>query len=794
MKVSSLLLRHFDGIRAGLGRDEVFIDFTSLPSGLIVFDALNGMGKTTILDNMHPYRLMPYRASSYSPDAFSYYDHTYGEARKEVHFSMAGRDYKQVLTVDNGRRKQECYLYVNDDGRWRALNPDGGTRTYDRTIEEVMGTPKMFFTSIFRCQDAVTISESSKKDMKEVFAELLNSDGTLVLGKKAMDVAARLFAHLEGLRRESAPLEKSVSQKEASEKELQTTIASLSFTARDIDALEEEKREKDRELASIDTELALRVDKAKTKERLLSEMEQKRTAYAGIETAGAAREAAYEKKRAALQEKVKALRRTIEAALGLGNADDNEEILDETVKNLSASITLCDTRYVKTNRRLAQQAEYEKTVKKSEMQLERIRANRDHAITMAESALQNMKEKAARLSSTPCSQVEGNSFSSTCLFLEDARAASEAIPAKEEELAALRTKKDPDEERLVAEIVELRKKCDDGPAIEAEAKGILSLKESLEKKKEEAEGKLRALRKHAAALIEKGLAEKELPERLAELSALTAEKDEYVAGSEQEKERISREIDAIEREASAIVLDEELPKRREDLAREVDRIGPSIEEKRRTEGELKKRSGILEETLRQIASAETRLADIAQELEFYNGEISEWRTLAKSLGNDGIIPLEIADAGPAVTSVANELLRVYDSRYSVRLSTQEATKDSKSTKDVFEIMVLDSLTDQVVSLKLMSGGQRTWIEDAVTKAICIYNKLANGREFETIFTDEKDGALDLGKKRAYFAMKRRVLELGGYAQEFCITQTPELRALADAVITLKDGAITLSAN
>ena len=146
--------------------------------------------------------------------------------------------------------------------------------------------------------------------------------------------------------------------------------------------------------------------------------------------------------------------------------------------------------------------------------------------------------------------------------------------------------------------------------------------------------------------------------------------------------------------------------------------------------------------------------------------------LAKALGPDGIIPLEIEDAGPEVARNANELLRVYDSRYTVRLSTREAAKGAKATKDVFDIIVLDAATSKSLSLKLMSGGQKRWIEDAVTKGICVFNKFAKGREFETIFTDEMDGSLDPEKKRSYFAMKRRVLELGGYTQEFCITQTP----------------------
>ena len=224
-------------------------------------------------------------------------------------------------------------------------------------------------------------------------------------------------------------------------------------------------------------------------------------------------------------------------------------------------------------------------------------------------------------------------------------------------------------------ISEIKKKCADRTAIEAEATGILSLKENLEIKKREAEEKLQAIRKHAKALIEKGLAEKELPERLAEQAAHAAEHDEYLAGSEEEKTRITKEIEALVLESSAIVIDEALPDKRKELSEQVAQIGLSIEKKRRTEGEYKVRSGVLEESLRQIASAETRLAALAKETEFYNSEISEWKVLAKALGPDGIIPLEIEDAGPEVARNANELLRVYDSRYTVRLSTQEAAKE-----------------------------------------------------------------------------------------------------------------------
>ena len=588
---------------------------------------------------MQPYRLMPYRASSYSPDAFSYYDHTYGEARKELHFSMTGRDYKQVLTIDNERRKQECYLYAADNGKWRALNPDGGTRTYDRAIDAVMGMPKMFFTSIFRCQDAVTISEASKKDMWEIFAELLNSDGVLALGKKAADVVSKLIGHLEGLRREAVPLEKIVSRKEATEKERQTTLDALIGIAREIDALEKETQKKAGTLAAIDTELALENEKVKTRERLLAVAERKRTRYAEIEEAVSTRKTEYETKAAALKKKNPCAERrhrggirTVRRRRRRGNPRGNGQ--EPYRKHCLVRHQVREGQYKK----LAGQAEHDRLLNKSEMELQRVRANKAHAITTVETSLRNMKEKAAMLTSTPCSAAEGTTFSSTCIFLEDARAALQAIPGKEEELAAFKTSEDPEEERLTGEVTGLKKKCEERPAIETEAKGILSLKENLEIKKREAEEKLQAIRKHVKALIEKGLAEKELPERLAEQVAHAAERGEYLAGSEEEKTRISKEIDALVREASTIVIDEALPEKRKELAEQLSRIGPSIEKKRRTEGEHKVRSGVLEESSRQIASAETRLVVLAKEMEFYNNEIPSGRCSRKHWGRMGSSP------------------------------------------------------------------------------------------------------------------------------------------------------------
>ena len=60
MQPLELTLIGFRGVRDGLGRDELTIDFGAFAGAqLIAVTGANGRGKTTVLDNAHPYLVMP---------------------------------------------------------------------------------------------------------------------------------------------------------------------------------------------------------------------------------------------------------------------------------------------------------------------------------------------------------------------------------------------------------------------------------------------------------------------------------------------------------------------------------------------------------------------------------------------------------------------------------------------------------------------------------------------------------------------------------------------------------------
>ena len=103
-----------------------------------------------------------------------------------------------------------------------------------------------------------------------------------------------------------------------------------------------------------------------------------------------------------------------------------------------------------------------------------------------------------------------------------------------------------------------------------------------------------------------------------------------------------------------------------------------------------------------------------------------------------------------------------------------------------EHMVRDGEVGQSKPMTQMSGGEKVWVNDSLTRAIALYVAQCSGRHYETLFTDESDGPLDADHKRMFMRMKREVLRIGGYAREYFISQTPEMTALADGVIDLDE--------
>ena len=179
-------------------------------------------------------------------------------------------------------------------------------------------------------------------------------------------------------------------------------------------------------------------------------------------------------------------------------------------------------------------------------------------------------------------------------------------------------------------------------------------------------------------------------------------------------------------------------------------------------------------------------ANLQKNVERLEQEIAHWTLLGKACGNDGIIALSIDDAGPTLSAYANDLLlSCYGPRFTVSIRTQVETAKGDA-REGFDVVVFDAKTEDEKSVSTMSGGERVWINEALTRAIALYLAKESGQQYQTLFTDEADGPLDPERKRMFMQMKREVLRIGGYHREFFISQTPELWEMADETISIKE--------
>jgi exonuclease SbcC len=794
-----LQLKNFKGIKAGLGRDEISIDFAALIGELIAIAGTNGAGKTTVLDNMHPYRIMASRATAYAPGSFSYYDQTYGVAQKVLRWEHEGQIYESVIIIKgaNKTKTQECYLHcVDGPTTWPARLPDGTTSdgkaaTYDKLVEYILGTPEMFFTAVFSCQGRKTLADYTNGDIKGLMSELLSLDSILELSAEANDVVKSLRPHLDALRSRTARAPEIDATLQATHEAVGENAKALAFEQSARTILDGELKRNNQRLAEAQSAAA---DAAATERRRDSLVIQIGTiaqradaaivqlktdhAQRSVDAAASVRDTTTEQTRAAKarNDLLARIRASADLAAAKPAAQDAAKRLDAiTIEldaaNLEHTQAECDV----LNARDAK-AKYDAAG--SDL---RQLGTEGHALKAACAAL---VERAGLTDDVPC---KGTDLQGQCKLLAEANTAKATLPAKENELQAKREAR----EALVAKIAAMG--YDPQTLVTAEA-AIGAAKTRITALQNERATKTALAARLAdieAAEVAMLADQASVPtfddafddatrrlraaqDRLAEIGAEIAEREAVLVASFQEdRAAVQAELDALPptdtaglQAAQKAVADAEA-----ELARTDARISELVAE----DGRLSERITTLERERAALAGDLDRIADI-------ENDIAHWTLLTKALGPDGIVALCIDDAGPTLTALANDLLtECYGPRFSVSIRTQRETQ-AGTMKEVFDIIVYDAERGDEKSIRDVSGGERIWITEAVTGAIALYQAEASGRSYGCRFSDESDGALDIEKKRQFAAVKRWMQKRGGYKREFFISHSPEVQETADAVI------------
>jgi exonuclease SbcC len=327
-------------------------------------------------------------------------------------------------------------------------------------------------------------------------------------------------------------------------------------------------------------------------------------------------------------------------------------------------------------------------------------------------------------------------------------------------------------------------------------------------RRNEAERRLESARARASRLAQLAARQGEVLQSQAALAAIEAELAQLAQtppaetgeeATEQVEITAARDRIASEREGVRVARDEAIARVDAALAampaafdgRRVSRSREASAEARRRHQDAERAhlSAVRRQERRamvqaQLERARAGQAEVDARAALVESELSGWTLLARCLSNDGVIALDIDDAGPTLASLANDLLLAcYGRRFTLEIRTQVATARG-DVREGFDIIVHDGQGGEPRSVTLLSGGERVWLNEALTRAIALYLAGNAGREYGTLFCDEADGPLDPERKRMFMDMKREVIRLGGYEREFFVSQTPELTAMADKVIDL----------
>lgn len=826
MRPTYLRLKGAIGIKRGLGLDEITLDLSQI-NGLIALAGENGRGKSTVLENLTPYRTLFSRNGNLNQHFFL------RDSEKEFHFTHEGHQYKTLLKIDAESDRGEAFIWK--DG---VSEVDGKRQSYDKYIESLLGSMFLFQNSVLCAQDSNKLTDLRTSELRQLFAEFLRLDKLQAWETTAKGCINVLEGQKDQInRRIEATGDVDAKIAGAQEYDHNISVEIVSWTSvldrenddlgrklKEFNALKEiiasvevtHKRRQDA-VAAL-TSLAEDLTKLQAEKRADEEyFRQRREVLQGDlsicnNTLGQKDEILLAEK--AIEEK-NSLCAEIRAAIDGADSDIGfrKQIVMDTYGEMSKLTAQKDEARnapaIKINTDAMQAAKKRK--EDARLSLEKIGADRE--IYLLEQQIAQCEDKAKDLAAR-----DPECQSKTCSFIVGALAAQGKVEELKAKLAERRSelerkKSAAEDEFTQAEAQEKMameaydalmvtlsaKLAEFETAINAKKEAIDKATESIKaienkkafKQSEEAVflSEIESLKKLAAKATDIAVAESkkaEIEKQIAELLALAKDTDEAhtskimeKSGQVEKQKALVDEIGSVD----AVGLSNQLCT----LDDQITEIKRSIVE---TQTQISDREKTLATIQTQIATLEASKAEIEtakEESKRLAGEISDWTYLRDACSKTGLQALEIDGVCPHIQHDANNLLFLtFGANYSVKIQTY----DELENKEVFKIWVIREDGSEVL-LDNLSGGQKVWLLKALRLALTLLSKQKSGRNFNAGFADEEDGALSVENARAFVSLYRSFMTAGCFELFLFISHKPECLSIADHTITFREGGVDI---
>jgi exonuclease SbcC len=705
----------------------------------------------------------------------------------------------------NGRRKTEAYLHVLDDaGRWSpvrlddGLVSDGKVDTYNRCIEAICGSADTFFTSVFSAQGKRQLSTYRNAEIKTLLSDLLGQDEIRALGHKASETAKLLKAGLLVIRQELTGLDAEQARIVAGQLRLRDASARVQQALADRQSAQA-ALDADR---SCHARLVAERDQSQSTDARRAQLLTERKALIDTGTQAINALKLQDQGEAQRLERLEqhvttrlAQERNRRAALIRSRSDCLATLdVQDAVRRAGARLPLAehmlalrDARIAACRQRVAQLTHCQGAERLLTQKLTNIEQEAGRAVFRE----QELAHRFGLVGEVPC---VGTDLQGQCKLLGDAREARAMIPSAKAQIVSLAA----DKAAVLQELDAVREQRD---AL-ASAPQALALAEH---RVEVARARASRFAMLAAKAVQIEQARLSLLAIDTELAALGIEPDstrrpetadeqserqQIMSGRQHIAQQLARQaqhyrdaLDRLDGVLAALPAPFDAPQL-EAAAQALNRSGLAVTAAEQAHLVAERDAQTLVGLTEQVQALMARRAQVEARMSRVEDSLGAWNLFARCMSNDGLIALAIDDAGPALSGLANDLLLAcYGPRFTVSILTLVETGKGEQ-REGFDILVHDGESGDSKSVGLMSGGERVWVNECLTRAVALYLAQHSGRSYDTLFSDEADGALDPERKRMFMAMKREVLRLGGYRSEFYVSQTPELTAMADVVIDL----------
>jgi|GEM_PF-1347630 len=893
MRLISLKLKGAIGIRKGMGLEEIEINFDQFSSGLVTLTGKNGSGKTTVMENLHPYRRLVSRIGKLS-DHFELKD-----SYRILKFEYKGNTYESKIFIDALTDSSEAYLFKNNV----PVNADGKVTSYDTEVEKLLGSEKLFFNSVFSGQKSRGIAALKPAERRELFYELLSLDNYELYcqrAKKALQTEELKLATVEGeikvlredvermevseldikeLRYLGLGLKEKIKQKQLEEKELEssieilrTNIANMKIKIQaeesvktDIAGKEKEKNtytenynidlskingEEENTLLSFD----LSNESSKKIELIKKEQEETEEKFKKEENIIYDQQTDIDNEISCLNEHINKKNSNISRAKKILQ---NKEIIENTIKE-KQGLSVKAANLTTSKNDLLLKINVLQVEEKAAVEEKNKLKNKQQALytelSIAENELYTFEEEVTRLTTERdnkvaelnieienISKVQYSDNCKVCFYLNKAHDNKKSLPVLlaeyNDKISQILNKKEhtkyeigekereqihvnSDLAQLISEIevkyinpiTEFTAKIN---IIDKELKEIASRLveinksnwENLNEELQSAEKEISKMEIEISGL--KDLAEEKRKSKIALSQQKISIQHQIEGAKRNSKEKITALTLAANNERAAIVkeysnkkgnlhnnfdaniirLEKEIKALKAKLFPALDLILIKVEDAleknmialESLKKDIEESISLQQQQIIKITEMENQLVEKVRkqddinakeaEISFINKEIKEYGFLVKAYDKTGIPVLKLENTATLITSIVNELLGLFDNQFRIVFETTSLTKKDKKIKEVFEINVIDE--DGVCELANKSGGQQVWIETAIQLAIAQITR-DQGKNIQTAFFDEKDGALDIDNANHYVEMIRQAHERSHVYNTLVITHRSEI--------------------